>query len=196
MLPPVTVAAFPARPVNCGDLSEIPASTMRNCGRQLSHLVPAETGLVSLKRHEFLCSIIHFSLDVDILRTGSVALGVRDKDTWSWGTWVGKGAILLVNCDSDRNISGVTDSEDDGAPNGAGHVSMILTAEGPDEIFDDHKVILQISSSDANRLRVYQKRRYQYVHVLGKSKVSYEVNRDNLDEIPPSSVEGLQFPRC
>ncbi|XP_073426372.1 protein-arginine deiminase type-1-like isoform X2 [Dendrobates tinctorius] len=138
---------------------------------------------------------VALSLDVDIFRTGSVTLRVREKDTWSWGH-DGKGAILLVNCDSDRNISGVTDSEDNGAPNTADVKDMspmILTAEGPDEIFDDHKVILQISSSDANRLRVYQKRRYQYVHVLGKSKVSYEVKRDNLDEIP-FFVEGLQFP--
>ncbi|XP_073512252.1 protein-arginine deiminase type-1-like [Phyllobates terribilis] len=138
---------------------------------------------------------VALSLDVDVSRTGSVTRGVREKDTWSWGH-DGKGAILLVNCDSDRNISGVTDSEDDGAPNAADVKDMspmILTVEGPDEIFDDHKVILQISSSDTNRLRVYQKRRYQYVHVLGKGKISYEVKRDNLDEIP-FFVEGLQFP--
>lgn len=35
---------------------------------------------------------------------------------------------------------------------------MILTAEGPDEIFDDYKVVLKVSSSDANRLRIYQKK--------------------------------------
>ncbi|KAM4016584.1 LOW QUALITY PROTEIN: protein-arginine deiminase type-1-like [Anomaloglossus baeobatrachus] len=138
---------------------------------------------------------VDLCLDVDVFRTGSVTRGVREKDTWSWGRG-GKGAILLVNCDSDRNIAGVTDSEDDGPPNGADVKDMspmILTAEGPDEIFDDHKVILQISSTDAQRLRVYQKRKYQYAHVLGKSKTSYKVKKDNLDEIP-FYVEGLQFP--
>ncbi|KAG9467091.1 hypothetical protein GDO78_015642 [Eleutherodactylus coqui] len=138
---------------------------------------------------------VAISLDVDVFRTGVVTRGVRGKDTWTWGS-DGKGAILLVNCDSDRNTSGVTDSQDDGLPNAADIKDMspmILTAEGPDEIFDDYNVFLTISSSDANRVRVYQKRRYQYVQVLGKSKESYKVKRDNLDEIT-FYVEGLQFP--
>lgn len=135
------------------------------------------------------------SLDVDIFRTGSVTRGVKGKDTWSWGR-CGKGAILLVNCDRDRNSSGVVDSEDTGPPNAADVKDMspmILTAEGPDEIFDDYKVVLKVSSSDANRLRIYQKKRYEYTQVLGKQILSYEVKRDNLDEIT-FYVEGLEFP--
>ncbi|CAN2387993.1 deiminase [Pristimantis euphronides] len=138
---------------------------------------------------------VAISLDVDVFRTGTVTRGIRGKDTWSWGC-SGKGAILLVNCDSDRNNSGITDSEDDGMPNAADVKDMspmILTAEGPDEIFDSYKVILKISSSEANKMRVYQKRRYQYVKVLGKDKITYKVKRDNLDEIP-FYVEGLKFP--
>ncbi|KAG8546736.1 hypothetical protein GDO81_029904 [Engystomops pustulosus] len=138
---------------------------------------------------------VDISLDVDLYRTGMVKSRVRGKDTWSWGR-NGKGAILLVNCDSDRNTSGVTDSEDTGPPNAADVKDMspmILTAEGPDDIFDDYKVYLQISSLDAKRMRVYQKRRYQYAQVLGKDKLSYEVKRENLDEIT-FYLEGLEFP--
>ncbi|XP_075695204.1 protein-arginine deiminase type-1-like [Rhinoderma darwinii] len=146
------------------------------------------------------CAILYLtnvavSLDVDVFRTGLVTRGVRGKDTWSWGQG-GKGAILLVNCDRDRNSSGVSDREDTGAPNAADVKDMspmILTAEGPDEIFDDYKVVLRISSSDSDKLRVYQKRRYQYIKVLGKRQVSYKVKRDNLDEIT-FYVEGLEFP--
>ncbi|XP_040271394.1 protein-arginine deiminase type-1-like [Bufo bufo] len=138
---------------------------------------------------------VAISLDVDFFRSGTVMRGIRGKDTWSWGRG-GKGAILLVNCDRDRNLNSVPDNKDAGPTNATDIKDMspmILTAEGPDKIFDDYKVILEISSSDANRLRVYQKRRYQYANVLGKSKLSYVVNRDNLNEIP-FYVEGLEFP--
>ncbi|KAM3922602.1 protein-arginine deiminase type-1-like [Leptodactylus fuscus] len=138
---------------------------------------------------------VAISLDVDIFRTGTVTQGVRGKDTWSWGPG-GKGAILLVNCDSDRNNSLVPDSEDAGPPTSSDVKDMspmILTAEGPDDIFDDYKVYLRISSLDSTRLRVYQKRRYQYAKVLGKDQTLYEVKRDNLDEIT-FYVEGLEFP--
>ncbi|XP_056397928.1 protein-arginine deiminase type-1-like isoform X1 [Hyla sarda] len=146
------------------------------------------------------CSMLYLTnvavcLDVDIFRIGSVTRGVRGKDVWTWGRG-GKGAILLVNCDRDRNISGISDREDTGPPNAADVKDMspmVLTAEGPDEIFDDYKLTMKVSSSDAKRLRVYQKRRYEYAHVLGKQIDSYDVRRDNLDDIT-FYVEGLEFP--
>ncbi|KAM4703206.1 protein-arginine deiminase type-1-like [Rhinophrynus dorsalis] len=116
-------------------------------------------------------------------------------DLWTWGP-NGKGAILLVNCDREKDGSRGLDSESVDLPNSADLKDMspmILTAEGPDEIFDKYQVILHISASDATKLRVYCKGRYQYQQVLGGGKLSYDVQRGNNDEIF-FSVEGLDFP--
>ncbi|KAM4703207.1 protein-arginine deiminase type-1-like [Rhinophrynus dorsalis] len=135
------------------------------------------------------------SLDVDVNRIGAVTRLAKNKDSWTWGP-NGKGAILLVNCDRDKMGSQGLDSESADLPNSADLKDMspmILTAEGPDEIFDKYQVILHISASDATKLRVYCKGRYQYQQVLGGDKLSYEVQRGNNDEIF-FSVEGLDFP--
>ncbi|KAM9299539.1 protein-arginine deiminase type-1-like [Gastrophryne carolinensis] len=135
------------------------------------------------------------SLDVDVNRVGAVTRGVCRKDTWTWGPG-GKGAIVLVNCDRDRSDSGVSDNMDAGEPNPSDVKDMSpmsLTAEGPVEIFVDHKVILEVSSSDSKKLRVYRKGKLGYKHVLGAGKVAYEVPRKNRDDMS-FFVEGLQFP--
>ncbi|XP_072281544.1 protein-arginine deiminase type-1-like [Pyxicephalus adspersus] len=138
---------------------------------------------------------VALSLDADVNRVGFVSRGIKNKDSWSWGP-KGQGAILLVNCDRDRNSLGMADNEDQGAPNASDVKDMspmILTAEGPDEIFDDYRIVLEIDSRDSRRLRVYRQGKFQFMHVLGMGKLAYEVQRKNLDEIK-FYVEGLQFP--
>lgn len=139
---------------------------------------------------------VAISLDVDVNRIGFVSRGMKNKDTWTWGP-NGRGAILLVNCDRDRNSSGLPDNEDsEGTPNAADVKDMspmFLTAEGPDEIFDDYRVILEIEPCDSKRLRVYRQGKFQFKHVLGMGKLGYEVQRKNRDEMK-FYVEGLQFP--
>ncbi|CAH2318422.1 -arginine deiminase type-1-like [Pelobates cultripes] len=134
-------------------------------------------------------------LDADVNRIGAVTLGEKDKGSWSWGP-KGKGAILLVNCDRDKDAYGGLDCQDDSPPNSADIKDMspmILTAEAPEEFFDDHQVILHIASSDADKLRVYCKYKSKYNQVLGVSKLCYEVKRYSQDMIQ-FYVEGLQFP--
>ncbi|OCT73402.1 hypothetical protein XELAEV_18036379mg [Xenopus laevis] len=138
---------------------------------------------------------VYVSLDADVSRTGAVSRGVKDKGSWSWGP-DGKGAILLVNCDRDREGSGGTDSTDVGAPNAADIKDMspmVLTMEGPKEVFKFHQLILHIPPSQATKVRLYHKGDYGYLHVLGGAKLSYEVQRGNNREMG-FYVEGLDFP--
>ncbi|XP_018425943.1 PREDICTED: protein-arginine deiminase type-1-like [Nanorana parkeri] len=136
------------------------------------------------------------SLDVDVNRIGFVSRGMKNKDSWTWGP-DGKGAVLLVNCDRDRNSSGPADNEDDEATEREGDVKdmspMILTAEGPDEVFDDYRLVLEIDPYDSRRLRVYRQGKFQFKQVLGMGKLAYEVQRKNRDELR-FYAEGLQFP--
>ncbi|XP_068097789.1 protein-arginine deiminase type-1-like [Hyperolius riggenbachi] len=150
---------------------------------------------------ELICTALLYvtnvalSLDVDVNRIGTVTRGMQDKDSWTWGP-TGKGAILLVNCDRDREGSGLPDNQDTGVPNAADVKDMspmILTAEGPDEIFDDYKLILDVSPSDSEKLRVYRQGRFRHKHILGLGRLTYEVQRKNMDEMK-FFVEGLQFP--
>ncbi|KAG8431664.1 hypothetical protein GDO86_020542 [Hymenochirus boettgeri] len=138
-------------------------------------------------------TIISVSLDVDVNRVGAVSRGVGDKGNWSWGL-EGTGAILLVNCDRDRQDSNIMDSHDVSLPNDADLKDMspmVLTAAGPDKVFNDHQIILHISRRDATKLRVYCKSKNSYV--LGGDKVSYRVERGNKDQTE-FYVEGLDFP--
>ncbi|XP_075047431.1 protein-arginine deiminase type-1-like [Mixophyes fleayi] len=135
------------------------------------------------------------SLDVDVNRIGAVTRGAKKKDSWTWGP-NGRGAVLLVNCDRDRNPYGLPDNQDMSMPNSADLKDMspmVLTAEGPDEIFDDYKLILSISTPDSRRLKVYRIMKFRCTHVLGKGKLSYDVQREYRDEIK-FYVEGLEFP--
>ncbi|OCT71052.1 protein-arginine deiminase type-1-like [Xenopus laevis] len=138
---------------------------------------------------------IHVSLDADVNRTGAVSRGSKDKGSWMWGP-DGRGAILLVNCDQDRDGSGGTDSTDVGGPNAADIKDMspmVLTVKGPKKIFKFHQVILQIPSSQATKVRVYHKGESGYLRVLGGAKLSYEVQRGDNSEMG-FFVEGLDFP--
>ncbi|KAM4651233.1 protein-arginine deiminase type-1-like [Discoglossus pictus] len=139
---------------------------------------------------------VDVSLDVDVNRIGAVTRSVADKDTWTWGP-DGKGAILLVNCDQDKDGYLFTDSEDVDLPNYADLKDMspmVLTADGPDEFFDDHQITLSVSTKDSSKLRVYYIRgKTKIHHVLGAGKLTYSVDRGNSDELQ-FYVEGLEFP--
>ncbi|KAG8431663.1 hypothetical protein GDO86_020541, partial [Hymenochirus boettgeri] len=138
---------------------------------------------------------VKVSLDVDVNRTGAVSQGVKDKGSWSWGP-DGTGAILLVNCDRDRQNTNTTDGQDLGLPNEADlkdMSQMVLTAKGPDKIFTDHQLALHISCQDATKMKVYGRGRYFYTQVLGGTKLLYKVNRGNEEKID-FYVEGSDFP--
>nr|XP_030732821.1 protein-arginine deiminase type-1 isoform X2 [Globicephala melas] len=140
------------------------------------------------------------SLDVDTGRTGKVKRSHGDKKTWHWGP-EGYGAVLLVNCDRDsfrsREIdltsTQLTSLEDlqDMAP-------MVLSCDGPDELFDSHKLVLNVPFSDSRRMAVFCARGgnslSDYKQVLGPQQLYYEVERHPGERKISFYVEGLTFP--
>ncbi|XP_069935324.1 protein-arginine deiminase type-1 isoform X1 [Oryctolagus cuniculus] len=143
---------------------------------------------------------VDVSLDVDLGRTGKMKRSRRNKRTWHWGP-EGHGAILLVNCDRDSDRSRDPDLDDgqlisladlkDMSP-------MVLSCEGPDSVFDSHRLVLNVPSSDAKRLRVFCARGGRslpdYRQVLGPRLLSYEVERQPGEREVLFHVEGLAFP--
>nr|XP_020828349.1 protein-arginine deiminase type-3 isoform X3 [Phascolarctos cinereus]XP_020828353.1 protein-arginine deiminase type-3 isoform X3 [Phascolarctos cinereus] len=131
---------------------------------------------------------------------GKVERNYMDKRHWVWGPG-GHGAVLLVNCDRDdltcgdkdncdKRVSCLEDLQDMSL--------MILRTQGPTALFDDHKLVLHVSSFDAERVRVFhacgpEDSCEAYRYVLGPNKVSYVVPRFNGDE-ERFYVEGLSFP--
>uniref|UniRef100_A0A8C0HB85 protein-arginine deiminase n=1 Tax=Chelonoidis abingdonii TaxID=106734 RepID=A0A8C0HB85_CHEAB len=119
---------------------------------------------------------------------------------WTWGP-DGQGAILLVNCDRDDPKSSDMDNKDFCVRSYADlrdMSCMILRTRGPDAIFDDHKLVLHISMSDADKVGVFHARGddilHQYKHVLGSNELSYIVDRPSGQEEDTFYVEGLAFP--
>ncbi|XP_057600376.1 protein-arginine deiminase type-1 [Hippopotamus amphibius kiboko] len=140
------------------------------------------------------------SLDVDTGRTGKVKRGQGDKKTWRWGP-EGYGAVLLVNCDRDSlrsteidlSSTQLTSLDDlqDMSP-------MVLSCDGPDELFDSHKLVLNVPFSDSRRVGVFCTRGgnslSNYKQVLGPQHLSYEVERPPGERKISFYVEGLAFP--
>uniref|UniRef100_A0A8D2LCA0 protein-arginine deiminase n=1 Tax=Varanus komodoensis TaxID=61221 RepID=A0A8D2LCA0_VARKO len=139
-------------------------------------------------------SCLEISLDADINRSGTVT---RRKN-WTWGP-NGKGAILLVNCDKDDREQSCSSSNLPMSSSDLRDMSlMILTTRGPDDIFDDHQLVLHVSASDDNKVGVFHaqgkwKKLSKYKHVLGSGKLSYLVERCGQAE-DFFYVEGLAFP--
>ncbi|XP_021118565.1 protein-arginine deiminase type-1 isoform X3 [Heterocephalus glaber] len=145
---------------------------------------------------------VDVSLDVDSSRTGKVKRHRGDKKTWRWGP-EGHGAILLVNCDKDSrgslepdlNRSQLVSLDDlqDMSP-------IVLTCDGPDELFDRHKLVLSVSLSDSRRVRVFRARApggtsiFDYKGVLGPQHLSYRVERQLGEREIGFCAEGLTFP--
>ncbi|XP_057640690.1 protein-arginine deiminase type-3 [Chionomys nivalis] len=143
---------------------------------------------------------VDITLDCDMNCEGRQDRSFVDKRQWVWGP-DGYGAILLVNCDRDdvgcnsqdncdQHVSCLQDLEDMSL--------MVLRTQGPEALFDDHKLILHTSGCDADRSRVFhmcgpEDSCESYRCVLGPNQVSYEVPRLNGDE-ERFFVEGLSFP--
>ncbi|KAM5270263.1 protein-arginine deiminase type-1 isoform 1-T1 [Hipposideros larvatus] len=143
---------------------------------------------------------VDISLDVDINRKGQVKRNRGDKKTWRWGP-EGYGAILLVNCDRDslrsrqRDLANShlmsLDDLKDMSP-------MVLTCDGPDKLFDSHKLVLNVPFSDSKRVGVFCARGgnslSDYKQVLGPQHLSYKVERQSGERNIRFYVEGLTFP--
>uniref|UniRef100_A0A8C8VJX9 Protein-arginine deiminase n=1 Tax=Pelusios castaneus TaxID=367368 RepID=A0A8C8VJX9_9SAUR len=127
---------------------------------------------------------------------------------WTWGP-NGQGAVLLVNCDKDS--PGAKDMD---STMGMQKIIvanayvfsfqdlqdmslMILRIQGPEAIFAAYKLVLDVSESDVDKVRVFHASGNdsfaQYKHVLGSGKRSYVVDHDSRQE-NTFYVEGLAFP--
>ncbi|XP_066126408.1 protein-arginine deiminase type-1 [Saccopteryx bilineata] len=143
---------------------------------------------------------IDISLDVDTERKGKAKRSKGSKKTWRWGP-EGYGAVLLVNCDRDslrsrgRDLANhqlvSLDDLKDMSP-------MVLTCDGPDKVFDNHKLVLNVPFSDAQRVGVFCARGgnslSNYKQVLGPLHLSYNVERQPGEQKIRFYVEGLTFP--
>ncbi|XP_007459321.1 PREDICTED: protein-arginine deiminase type-1 [Lipotes vexillifer] len=140
------------------------------------------------------------SLDVDTDRTGKVKRSHSDKKTWRWGP-EGYGAVLLVNCDRDslrsREID-LTSTQLTSLDDLQDMAPMVLSCDGPDELFDSHKLVLNVPFSDSRRMRVFCARGgnslSDYKQVLGPHHLYYEVERHPGERKISFYVEGLTFP--
>ncbi|XP_061457461.1 protein-arginine deiminase type-3-like [Rhineura floridana] len=144
---------------------------------------------------------VEISLDADTSRSGSVHRNAKDKKNWTWGP-EGAGAILLVNCDRDDPETKDVDNKDQKMQSfmDRGDMSlMILTTRGPDDIFEDHQLVLHVSASDTDKVGVFhaqgrKKKLSQHKHVLGSGKLSYLVEHSSGQEENFFYVEALAFP--
>ncbi|XP_029287040.1 protein-arginine deiminase type-2 [Cottoperca gobio] len=156
---------------------------------------------------------VEISLDVDADRDGVVEKNNANKGSWKWGS-NGHGAILLVNCDSERTYWKKPDSEQD-------HVSkvsdlkdmsvMVLRTRGPTKLPEGYKLTMHISQGDAESVRVFmaassevkkntlEKLLYNYFVkdyplVLNSEVLSQEVPYVGGVAEMKFYVEGLRFP--
>ncbi|XP_031469483.1 protein-arginine deiminase type-1-like isoform X3 [Phasianus colchicus] len=142
---------------------------------------------------------VDISLDVDVNRNGRVRSKGKDKANWTWGP-DGQGAVLLVNCDKDSPNMVGTDSNqvDIQTPADLQDMSvMLLRTQGPSSIFADYQLVLHVSESDADKVRVFHAIRSdshpQYKPVLGPGMLSCTLDCVRSGE-NTFYVEGLAFP--
>ncbi|KAM9535058.1 LOW QUALITY PROTEIN: protein-arginine deiminase type-2-like [Salvelinus alpinus] len=156
---------------------------------------------------------VEISLDVDADRDGQVERNNPNKGSWMWGP-NGHGAILLVNCDSERTYGKRRDSEcaevsrvsdlKDMSP-------MVLRTSGPAKLPEGYKLTMHISQGDAESVRVFRTRSTAGMHqtlknlfyksfvkdyplVLGSEDLSKEVPYLGGNAEMNFYVEGLRFP--
>ncbi|XP_041835467.1 protein-arginine deiminase type-2 isoform X2 [Melanotaenia boesemani] len=101
---------------------------------------------------------VEISLDVDADRDGIVEKNNPNKGSWEWGS-NGHGAVLLVNCDSERTYLKKPDSQED-------YISkvsdlkdmslMVLRTRGPARLPDGYKLTMHVSQGDAESIRVFR----------------------------------------
>ncbi|XP_042743665.1 protein-arginine deiminase type-1-like [Lagopus leucura] len=142
---------------------------------------------------------VDISLDVDVSRNGRVRSKGKDKAKWTWGP-DGQGAVLLVNCDKDSPNTVGTDSNqvDIQTPADLQDMSvMLLRTQGPSSIFADYQLVLHVSESDADKVRVFHAiwsdSHPQYKPILGPGMLSCTLDCVRSGE-NTFYVEGLAFP--
>ncbi|TNN40773.1 Protein-arginine deiminase type-2 [Liparis tanakae] len=103
---------------------------------------------------------IEISLDVDADRDGVVERNNANKASWTWGP-KGHGAVLLVNCDTERRYRKKPDSECEQITERSDLKDMslmVLRTRGPAKLPDGYKLTMHISQGDAERVRVFKTR--------------------------------------
>ncbi|KAI4826726.1 hypothetical protein KUCAC02_030159 [Chaenocephalus aceratus] len=156
---------------------------------------------------------VEISLDVDADRDGVVEKNNANKGSWKWGS-NGHGAILLVNCDSERMLLNKLDSEQDQVSKVSDLKDMsvmVLRTKGPAKLPEGYKLTMHISQGDAESVRVFRASSSgvesnslqnllfnhfvkEYPLVLSNEVLSQEVPYlGGISEIK-FHVEGLRFP--
>uniref|UniRef100_A0A8C4EML7 Peptidyl arginine deiminase 2 n=1 Tax=Dicentrarchus labrax TaxID=13489 RepID=A0A8C4EML7_DICLA len=139
---------------------------------------------------------VEISLDVDADRDNVVEKNNPNKGSWKWGS-NGHGAILLVNCDSERKYWKKPDSEE----NFVSKVSdlkdmsvMVLRTRGPVKLPEGYKLTMHISQGDAEKGKLYNYFVKDYPLVLSSEVLSQEVPYIGGRAEMNFYVEGLRFP--
>ncbi|KAM9408162.1 protein-arginine deiminase type-2-like [Pholidichthys leucotaenia] len=153
---------------------------------------------------------VEISLDVDADRDGVVEKNSSNKASWKWGP-DGHGAILLVNCDSEKTywkkpdhevekIYKVSDLKDMSL--------MMLRTKGPAKLPEGYKLTMHISQGDAQSIRVFKSKSTKvpsnlsyffhafvqhYPLVLNSEVLTQEVPYLGSDAEMKFYVEGLRF---
>ncbi|XP_034061579.1 protein-arginine deiminase type-2 isoform X2 [Gymnodraco acuticeps] len=155
---------------------------------------------------------VEISLDVDADRDGVVEKNNANKGSWKWGS-NGHGAILLVNCDSERMFLKKLDSEQDQVSKVSDLKDMsvmVLRTKGPAKLPKGYKLTMHISQGDAESVRVFRARSSgvesnllqklfshfvkEYPLVLSNEVLSQEVPYLGGISEMKFYVEGLRFP--
>lgn len=103
---------------------------------------------------------VELSLDVDADRDGMVEKNNPNKGSWKWGP-NGHGAILLVNCDSEKTYKKTPDSEEKSIYKVSDLKDMsvmVLRTKGPGKLPEGYKLTMHISQGDAESVRVFRNR--------------------------------------
>ncbi|XP_040888846.1 protein-arginine deiminase type-2 isoform X2 [Toxotes jaculatrix] len=155
---------------------------------------------------------VEISLDVDADRDGIVEKNNPNKGSWKWGP-NGHGAILLVNCDSERTYGKKPDAEQDYISKVSDlkdMSAMVLRTRGPAKLPEGYKLTMHISQGDAESVRVFRSRSSDVVNNTMSKLYNYFVKDYPLvlssevlsQEVPYLGgvaemrfyVEGLRFP--
>ncbi|XP_068450723.1 protein-arginine deiminase type-2 isoform X2 [Clinocottus analis] len=156
---------------------------------------------------------VEISLDVDADRDGVVEKNNTNKGSWKWGP-NGHGAILLVNCDTERKFRKKLDSESEEVSEHSDLKDMTVMAlrtKGPAKLPEGYKLTMHISQGDAESVRVFKLRSpdttgnilknlfYKYFEkafplVLSSKVLSQEVPYLGGTAEMNFYVEGLRFP--
>ncbi|XP_029947285.1 protein-arginine deiminase type-2 [Salarias fasciatus] len=145
---------------------------------------------------------VEISLDVDADRDGIVEKNNPNKGCWKWGP-DGHGAIILVNCDSERRWRKLDHEQDfiDRESDLKDMTTMVLRTKGPAKLPEGYKLTMHISQGDAESIRVYTsadgavgRKWHRYPLILQSACLSAEVLYRRGFAENKFYVEGIRFP--